>query len=318
MKKTAQKFKLKAKRYTLSAVSGFTLVEIVVAIAILATLIGGVFVAINPARQVNKAKDAATQKGLQEIKKALDLYYQDKNCYPAAQSDFTTALANGSEWKEGTTVYMKKVSLDGNNLPYIYVTDTVSSCPQWNVLYGKLNNASVVADICPLDESSCAPAGYDNTWACTTSGATNCGQVKTSALVTPTPQASPTASPSGAASPTPTTTAANFTIAMPASALPQLFTGIIDPKTPLSGQSVSLSVSTDGYENPSPITSVTAKVTTDTKTNTYSLALTAGTATNGTWSKTWTANDNANSTFIITITAVNSAGNTSSVDVSIR
>src|SRR3989338_3004603 len=92
--------------------------------------------------QINKANDSKRQAAIGQIKNALDLYYHDKNCYPAAGSAFTTALAAGTTWTEGSTVYIKKVPLDDAGHAYKYIVET-GTCPQWSVVFAKLNNVRV-------------------------------------------------------------------------------------------------------------------------------------------------------------------------------
>ena len=60
------------------------------------------FAYLFPQKQLDKAKDAIRKHDAQEIKKALDLYYNDHNCYP-------TSVPFGSSWTQGRTIYMKKV-----------------------------------------------------------------------------------------------------------------------------------------------------------------------------------------------------------------
>ncbi len=298
---------------------GFTLIEIVVALAVLGTLIGGALIAVNPNRQLNKTKDAASQAALQEVKKGLDLYYQDSNCYPTNTSSFTTALSTGGEWKVGNTVYLAKTPVDGYGRALVYMTDPTSSCPQWNVLFTKLSAAGSV-DICPLQEKpECTPEGFDNTWACVVSGSTNCsavsgGQIGIGGIV---PTATPSATPVPP-TPTPDANIKTFSIAIPASAKPQFFTGTIKPINPASGEQVEFSVNTDGYINPSPVTSVVAQVKSDNQTVSHPLTLESGTAQNGKWSATWTQQDSTNGTFQITVNSQDADGNQSSFDVSIR
>ncbi len=291
--------------------AGFTLVEIVVSIAILATLIGGVFVAINPQRQVRKAQDSERQRDLQEIKKALDLYYQDKSCYPSSNSPFVTALDSGGEWKEGTTVYMKKVPVDPRGAPYIYSVDT-AACPQWNVTFAKLSAPSNITTTCALSSvSECTPQGFDNTWACVTSGSTNCGQLVTTALSTPTP-APPTSTPTSTPTPTPSGGSGTFNVAMNTD--PWATYATIVPY-PAGGGLQQFSLTVQGTN---PVTSVVARVATDSQIRNYTLVLTSGTANNGVWSTSWTNSDTINTNYVISPTMTNVVGTQASFDLSLK
>ncbi len=302
---------------------GFTLIEIVVVITILGTLIAGTALTLNPSKQIDKAKDSISQANMQEVRKGLDLYYQDKKCYPAQESAFTTALNTGTEWTEGNTTYMKKVPRDAEEDAFVYLTDNSSTinCRQWYVLFSKLSTEYEDNAVCPLKASACTPEGYDNSWACITGGTTDCEKISGTIVSgegvitypTPTP-----ASASATITPTPVDDTQAFVIALPASAKPQLFTGTINPRVPSIGQSVTMRVSTDDYENPIPISSINLTVTSDNQTRVYPMFLYSGTSSNGTWSSTWIQTDTVNHTYMVSIDSRDTSGNTSSIDVSIK
>lgn len=299
-------------------IAGFTLIEILVAITILASLTGGVFVVLNPARQLNKARDAASLQGLQEIRNALDLYNQDHNCFPDTQSVFITALQTGGPWVEANTTYIAEAPLDGYGNPYIYMTDPSISCPQWYVVFARLSQPQE-QDICPLDEQSdCVPEGFDDRWACVTGGITGCAllsgaQVNGNMISYPTPTP-----PSGTVTPTPTEEQ-NFIIAMQYTDRPQFFTGTISTINPDQGEEMTLEISTDDWDgNPAPVTSLTVTVESDNTTQQYTMFLASGTATNGTWETTWIQSDTANHTLLLTLDAQDSIGNTSDVTIAVK
>lgn len=210
--------KLSAPKKVQSA--GFTLIEILVAATILATLTGGVLLTLNPLAQINKGQDAQRLTDIQAVKTALDLYYQDHKCYPPALGSGlpNEGIPFGREWKIGNTVYMKKVPQDpkcGNDQTACYKYRTVAdssdptySCPQWNVVFGQLSKASALTNVCPLSSlSNCTPSGYTNgVWACTLSGAVNCDSLMASASIGGGAESAPTSTPPPSATPTPTPT----------------------------------------------------------------------------------------------------------------
>ncbi len=110
--------------------TGFTLVEILVVVAIMAVILAVLFPNFMGARQ--RARDAARKSDLSQIQKALELYKLDQNpqAYP------TTGALDGSKcgqcWTDGGigypcpagNVYMRKIPCDPGSAttptPYIY------------------------------------------------------------------------------------------------------------------------------------------------------------------------------------------------------
>src|SRR3972149_6088887 len=62
--------------------SGFTLIELLVVIAIIGILVTIVVVAIDPVKLIGESRDAKKREELQQLKNALQLYYNDNNSYP--------------------------------------------------------------------------------------------------------------------------------------------------------------------------------------------------------------------------------------------
>lgn len=113
---------------------GFTLVEILVIIAVLGTL--SIFGGVNIPPQLQKARDAIRKSNIQRITIAIEEYHQDKGCYPVALSRC------GTQFKEGDLELISSIPCDPlTNLSYIYVSEG-GSCPSWYQLYGNLEYTS--------------------------------------------------------------------------------------------------------------------------------------------------------------------------------
>lgn len=85
----------------------------------------------------------------------------------------------------------------------------------------------------------------------------------------------------------------------------------IDPHT-------STQIATVKVKDNTNVTGVSAKVQSENKTANYNLSLKSGTANDGSWVGSWTINDSYNKHFMITFSSVDSQGNKSSIDFSIR
>lgn len=89
---------------------GFTLVELLIVIAIIGILSASVVSVINPIQQQKKARDAVRRADLSKISTALEQYYADHNSYPTTVND---VVPNAPEF----TSYMR------NNVPAEVISD---------------------------------------------------------------------------------------------------------------------------------------------------------------------------------------------------
>lgn len=116
-----------------------------------------VILVLKPKTQLDKARDGQRQSDLQQIRNALDMYYNDNDSYPSN-------LTFGSQWNgSGSTVYMKEVPQDPDSSPS-YQYHAANSGSQWAVAYVKL---AVSTGDCPLTKlANCLPQNWDNQWSC--------------------------------------------------------------------------------------------------------------------------------------------------------
>lgn len=84
--------------------NGFTLLELLIVIGILAILSTLVLTIVDPLAQFRKASDARRKSDLGQIQKALEQYYQDNGAYPTGTPDYRitnpelTPIPWGSTW----------------------------------------------------------------------------------------------------------------------------------------------------------------------------------------------------------------------------
>lgn len=167
--------------------AGFTLIELIVILMIMGILALALLGFLIPQKQLDKAKDAVRKHDSQELKKALDLYYSDHNCYP-------TEVPFGSSWTDGKVTYMKKVPQDpdcstNNDQCYRYQIEPGDTCPQWNVIYTRsvstlASGASTQSQTCALNLlPDCSPTDVSG-WSCDISGTPNCHYISNNEIPT--------------------------------------------------------------------------------------------------------------------------------------
>lgn len=76
---------------------GFTLVELLVVIAVLGVLAAGVLVAINPLEQLARGRDVSKKTAITELGRALNTYMTTQNALPDGDDGFATVLQNAGE-----------------------------------------------------------------------------------------------------------------------------------------------------------------------------------------------------------------------------
>jgi len=127
--------------------TGFTLIELLVVISVIGLLTALIMVNFNAARE--RARDVSRKSDLDQIKKALRLYYNDQNEYPADASNQIVACGSGetpvacswdANWTRGSMVYMRILPQDPiTDQSYYY---TQESDGQDFCLYSILENQS--------------------------------------------------------------------------------------------------------------------------------------------------------------------------------
>ncbi|HRN96582.1 MAG TPA: prepilin-type N-terminal cleavage/methylation domain-containing protein [Candidatus Levybacteria bacterium] len=144
------------KFFTQKLHSGFTLIELLVVMGVLGTLAAGLVMVINPSGQLGKARDAKRKSDLAQIQRALEVYYDDYNEYPASLLDLKTASAS----------YMEKVPEDPRSPFKYYYRRSVSLGDQGYQLYSHLES--------PADPQRCPGATADMSTKCSNTNNNDC------------------------------------------------------------------------------------------------------------------------------------------------
>ena len=88
---------------------GFTLLELLIVIALIGVLASALVLAINPNTQLERARDSQRKSDLRNIQTALELYYEDNKSYP-------TTISFG----QPVLPYMAKAPQDPRSPTYTY------------------------------------------------------------------------------------------------------------------------------------------------------------------------------------------------------
>ena len=142
---------------------GFTLIEIITALGVLAVLASIALVVINPVAQFQKAQDARRKSDLAQIQRALEAYYQDFGQYPSftgccqtsspGEFPFTINTGEGDrndaiEWGTTWAPYMDILPVDPNSSKfYVYWSDANNGFQTYRI-YASLDRGDSDPDAC--------------------------------------------------------------------------------------------------------------------------------------------------------------------------
>lgn len=159
---------------TASVELGFTLMEVLLVIALIVLILTALLILFNPKKQIERGWDGKRKKEIDTLAKVFEDYYNDKNCYPKPSEvcvpDTEDTLSTGN-------IICKICGSDPNSpnfepylssLPcdpqypskyYLYEVDN-NSCPSFFRIYAKLSNKRDVDIEKAGCSSGCAPEGY--------------------------------------------------------------------------------------------------------------------------------------------------------------
>lgn len=137
--------------------SGFTLIELVVSIGILAILAVFVLAQLNPVEQFKKARDGERKSDISQIQKALEQYYQDHGSYPTSTNVYKIQDFSGNpvDWggASGWTPYLNVVPADPDNTrSYVYYA---FNSGQSYRLYASLERGPSDVSTCQASVTNC-------------------------------------------------------------------------------------------------------------------------------------------------------------------
>lgn len=118
---------------------GFTLVELLIVMAILAILIMVAVGAFNPGAMVGRGNDTRRKRDLARISVSFEDYYNDNGCYP--NQTMIDELMSQTNCNSGIfSPWMNSWPCDPESRqPYATVIET-TDCPDWYKIYTNLNN----------------------------------------------------------------------------------------------------------------------------------------------------------------------------------
>ena len=143
------------RNYFSKSGAGFTLVELLIVIAIIGIIATGLVIAVNPLASIQKAQDTKRKSDLSQIQKALEAYYNDIGNYPPnfGETDYRIKGLNDNvvAWGDPWSPYMSTLPKDPNSSKkYVY-----DSTEQAYYIYASLDRAANDSQACKSGGAKC-------------------------------------------------------------------------------------------------------------------------------------------------------------------
>ena len=155
---------------------GFTILEVIIVIAIMMLLSLVVLITVNPKKQIDRAIDSQKKSDLSTLQQSLDDYYNDNNAYPSADDicydsvniDNNNCFCHvcGNETRSSLLPYLQKLPCDPQRIDYLYRYDCGDRqnyivCGQLNE--NKINNQyNFGVSSTNISNDICSEYTYDN------------------------------------------------------------------------------------------------------------------------------------------------------------
>ncbi len=141
--------------------------ELIIIVTIIAVVAVAAMALLNPKRQIEKSWDGQRKSDLSTLKKYLEDWYNDKNCYPAP-SDICYGAAPGNPCpicgQENTPAnfahYLDHLPCDPNHSTqnYLYQVEN-TDCPSWYRIYTRLSIVTdPIIEEAQCQDNSCGPS----------------------------------------------------------------------------------------------------------------------------------------------------------------
>lgn len=123
---------------------GFTLIEILIVVALLGAIVIGLLATLDPFQQIRKGTDTTRRNMSSDLYRAFIAYQAVKGAFPWDTSGLSAMTANAVDMTTATTGYISKavdagelknefVTLAGSHLSKLFVSSTADANGVWNL-----------------------------------------------------------------------------------------------------------------------------------------------------------------------------------------
>ncbi len=146
--------------------NSFTLMELMILIALISLIATAFLILLNPKKQIEKSLDIKRKKELNKLKKVLEDWYNDKNCYPKpseicydtpqqiTDNTYTCHLCGNESTSPNFSPYLPRLPCDPQHpsKKYLYQTNNII-CPTYYRIYTRFSTTNEPA----IKEVGCYP-----------------------------------------------------------------------------------------------------------------------------------------------------------------